>query len=232
MQMEKRIPKHITSLPPGDAFRCVYGIMANPDNSDRQEEFVSWANARAALGAQSGDPIRLSRETVERLLRGAERGLGQDTSQRTTMEGLQAAHVLLGVLKARAAGVQDVGIKKAVFLASDFSQKLSRELRKRPEQLKEEPPGSSTDTVEKNWDRFRSVAHLWAAYTLVDSPPDSSEFLGIAHGLFLTACAHRLPRTTYMLMDRERCWELEGVEPIYRELDPLSPEDVEVLKRA
>jgi hypothetical protein len=226
--VQRVIPRHITALPAESALRCVAGVMAHPEDPQRASECISWGLALAALEQQDQDePIALPRDVVRGLVSGAERGVGNDFDNAIT-PGCMAGGVLLSFLQAQATeGVEDFSVDKGQYTVSRAMQPILR-------------TGAGESTVRANWSRFKSVAHLWAAYLWVlekqgDQPQQliafhehAQDFLCMAKGLLIAASKCRLHGGGFLL-ERGKCWDFEGVEPVEIRVGPLGAEELRAL---
>lgn len=232
------IPRHITSLPPVIAFRHICGLMMRPNDPSAAHEFMSMTIAAAALGEDDRSKITLHRDIVQGLIGAAGRGAGKDL-QKADKAGSMAGAVLLYVLRGQASNIRDFGVDKAVFLVAEMWRR-----HRTFQGANDAGKGAGRDTVQTNWDTYRPVAHLWAAYTALVSPssdPDElrtpeewacespERFLAVAQGLLLAGSTCRLPRDGRSLLDPKECWGLEDIEPARPSFFPLRDEERAIL---
>ena len=236
------IPKRITKLPPAIAFRYISGLMMRPDDGAAVEEFKSLALAEGWLSDHKDEALTIPREVVQGLVDAAKRGVGKDL-EKAEKPGSMAGNVLLYVLRGQASGIRDFGVDKAAFLVSEMWRK-HREFQGLDDAAGK---GAGRDTVHDGWKKYRSVAHLWTAYTALASPSDDpgdlllpeqwagqapERFLALAQGVLVAASNCRLPgHEGRRLLDPEQCWVLEDINPEHVNFIPLREDEQVILKK-
>ncbi|HEX2243695.1 MAG TPA: hypothetical protein VHK27_10665, partial [Gammaproteobacteria bacterium] len=136
---------------------------------------------------------------------------------------------------------KEPSLRKAVFAAQEMA---------RTDTYSDGTPMKVSDnTIEEYWEEFKSVAHLWAAFRINNTPEYSfaamsdlmtsgfATFLEVAAGLFRFGCSFipsRVPRRARNpILDPQQSWSLpDNVER--RDLDtnaPLPSRLVEIIKR-
>lgn len=187
--------------------------MAHPKDEKKRSEFLYWVLAKMQVDVGEAE-TPMSLEQLRALISGAERGVGDDLTKACT-PGMMAGDVLLYVLQMNAAGISDGGIDKACHLTSTFYTATGAS------RYDGKTYKAGRDTVLNNWNKFKSVAHLWAGYLITwrGVPPSLSKTavieylfeqqattLATSHKILEMACSIRLPRTETSLLPRENCW--------------------------
>ena len=209
-------------------------FMAHPTDETKREEYLYWVLAKMHLATDECE-IQFSRDGFAALVSAAGRGVQNDLSD-ATIPGSMAGEVLLYVLRAQQSGIKDVGLDKAQFLASKFFTGTHR-------RDGEKYRGTGRDTVLKNWTRFRSVAHFWAAHNVLcygapDGNSDAASWLaerqnmhlGIAHHLLGCCTAHNLHRSKETLLRADESWKMDGIMSAQISLPRLSEDEIDALK--
>jgi hypothetical protein len=211
------------------AFLYASGFMAHPTDESRRNEFLHWVLGKIRLETDE-EEITVGREEFAALVAASDRGVGNDLGD-AAEAGMMAGEVLLFVLQLQAASVPDAGLDKAQHMASQFFKSITS--------FGGDSYRAGRETVANNWKRFRPVAHLWGAYSLVQrsgpsnldvhSIDGSNAILGVAATLLDMAERCLLPRINQPLLSRADAWELTGVTPWTVTIPPLSAAEREWL---
>jgi hypothetical protein len=220
------------------AYLYALTFMVHPSDDQKREELQ--AHALLKMSAYIGDAGALNADTLWNIVSGSARNVGKNPEEAATA-GSMAGEVLLYVLRGHLWDHRDLGLDKAQHLTSEFFRSTHA---RNGTPYAPKGRGARRDTVLNAWTAFRPVAHLWAAWSVVNHTLNRSasagfgewlvdhspEFLAIAHGLLLSASACRLPRSDACLIDRAAAWELAGIEPIAISLPDLDAADTSALK--
>lgn len=208
--------------------------MAYPDDENMREQLGQTIVATTATQLEEGQPVTLSSETMSGLLAAAKTGAATGLDG-ACIGGMMAGEVLLYLLRMRNSGVTNPSLDKAQHLASEFfgtTRQHGGGLYR----------GTGRDTVRKNWEKFRSVAHLWAAYTAIvqtcPSEKDRGEWaaartgdvLSMAHAICEDATTYRPPDAIETVLFSEQTWRLEGVPLVPYWLRPLTAIEIKQLE--
>lgn len=214
-------------------YLLVMAYMAFPTDEEKREQYGQVIVATAAKNIDEGRSVTLTQDTIDGLLSAAKSGAANGLDD-ASIGGFMAGEVLLYMLRMRNSGVSSPSLDKAQHLTSEF---FGRSKQYNGSNYR----GTGRDTVRKNWDSFRSVAHLWAACeVLCQSCPEGrpragwiagngDAILHLAHAICEDAVNYQPPKAKEPVLLPEKTWRLDGIKTVHYTLPNLTERELELL---
>lgn len=209
--------------------------MAYPNDETMREQFGQVVVANFAKHLAEDKPVTLERDTINGVLDAAMSGAAKGLDG-AAIPGQMAGEVLLYMLRMRESGAPNPSLDKAQYLTGEFYVRSTK-------YGGGKYGGAGRDTVRKNWEAFRPVAHLWAAFTAVahsfDTDPNLDHrmadswneiIIPLAQALYNDAAAYTPPGAKEAVLVPERTWKLDGIPPRPYRLPPLSETELQLLQ--
>ena len=212
----------------------MWPYMAHPIDAIAREQYEAYLLAK--LQHEGG--VTVSSETVSQLLAGIECSSPANALQNAAPGGCMAGEVLLARLEMDEAKIAHAGIDKACHVVSEHygALKGKKGFFTGDGQFKK----ASRETVLDNWNKYKSVSHLWAAYLILLR---EAERLGDRDNPALWLNGHKVASIAAALKSRalrvitspsspallSDAIEIEGAKPIAIEIPALTVDFFEVL---
>jgi hypothetical protein len=201
-----------------DAF-WMYASMAHPDNERYREELVAALVCRCILDSKndedSGD-VEIPGSVLRTLLNAPSYENVIKRATNAADGGSVAGDVLLYVAEMHLTKHKEPSVRKAIYLAEDYLANAANGYGKK---------GASSDiSIRKHWEKYKPVAHLWAAMRMLqlkENNPHAFEFgimltdglelfLAIAEGFrnFGEKFVPSRPKNPESILARDKTWKV------------------------
>lgn len=157
-------------------FFWVYAAMAYPLDERQRNEFVASSVVRVVLDAEAGDDdIEIPSSILRVLLNAPDYENIASRACKAADKGAVAGDVLDYIAQMHFTGYKQPSVRKAIFVAEEYLSYAVNGLG--------EKGGSSNIFIYDCWGKYKTVAHLWAAFRVCQLTPNEN-FPKLAGTLF------------------------------------------------